>query len=589
MTFADIEFAFDDKCYVIKGENKDDAGQQSNGSGKSSFIDIIAVAVIGQSLSGRDLKNCVNRNGVDSFFLVGVTLDNDGHLTKISRKVYNNTRASELSITIDDKPIEGVPTKAGIPNGLDVKAGNQYILDTVLDISKEDLLNYFLISGDEYTSFFNAGQAKKIEIITRFSKAGVIDSIIDKLTKSQNQTTKDLQQIQTQITGLKGQIVGLEETISQVMIDRFEQDKATRISKALDEVESLSVALDKIEIKSIEQVDYESDLKIIVDEIQVVNKTIMSNAKSKTVAQQEISRLQVLLAGQIECPKCEHHFVIESELSIDDINEGIHGFESAIVDIDVILNEAQSQHGELLQMHRDLVEQRNAQVATIQANKLAQQRKVDIQQRLDGYEKVLMELDQMKFDDSNIKALIEQKNVLITENQILADNLVVSIADDNTWIDNFKQFKFYLSNKPVEVISHYTNEFLKSLGSELTIAIEGFRVLKSGELKAELTPIVYRNGLNPEQYAAFSGGEKVRLNIAVDLAFQRLVNENSKQGLSFYSNDEAINALDSVGVVSAAKAFNNLKETICLVSHSGSEMNYDNVITVTKKGHKSTI
>ncbi len=595
MTFSDVHVAFDhDRCYIIKGENHDDAGQQSNGSGKTSLIDIIAVALLGESLTGRDLKDCVNWNGAETFFTVTVVLRRDhlesGELdTIITRKVYSNTRSSELSITINGKPIKGVPTKTGIENGVDVKAGNQYILDIILGLTKEDLLSYFLISGD-YQSFFSCGNAKKIEIINRFSKAQIVDGAIDKLTNDVKLLKDSISSSTIEIAKLDGHIQGLKESISDSVVESFYEKKKRDIASLFTRIESLEENLSKIKIEDIKQTtDWPKAIAQVqaeIAEVREVTKKLLTDQRSNNKFKTE---LLAKLAGEIECPKCEHHFILDSEQTIDEMRLELSEIEIQLYTISEDIDGCNAILQELEKSEREVKINRDLEQDKIQQNRLKSNELSDLERQIAQLTDQLDQLDTLQFDDSETVQKIKGKQKQIDEAQLDLDMATGQSDLSAQWIEYFKKFKFYLANKPIEIICHYTNEFLRALDSELSITIEGFKILKSGEFRAELTPMVYRNGLNPKPYSSFSEGEKVRLNIAVDLALQRLVNENSSEGLQFYSSDELLNSLDSLGLLNAAKALNCLNQTICLISHSGNDLNYENVITVSKKNNITTV
>src|SRR5689334_6581802 len=91
MSFEEINYPFKDKCYVVRAENKDNSGQLSNGGGKTSFVDSIAVALLGYSLTGRHVKDCVSWTTDSSCFTVTCKLENKHHKLscEISRKIYS--------------------------------------------------------------------------------------------------------------------------------------------------------------------------------------------------------------------------------------------------------------------------------------------------------------------------------------------------------------------------------------------------------------------------------------------------------------------------------------------------------------------
>ncbi len=588
MTFDEVSLSLGDKCYIIKGENKDDQGQQSNGSGKTSLVDIIAVTLLGQSLTGRDLKECVNWNGADSFFTTSLTLFN-GYETIITRKVYNNTRSAELSITVNGQPVKGVMTKAGIVNGVDVKEGNKYILESILGISKEDLLNYFLISSSDYQSFFKANNSKKIEIISRFSNAQKVDQVITLLETEVKGHNSTIFNLQSTCSNLEGQITALEQSIDQDALKAFEDSKAHKVQSLIQSIEQLDKEIGLLKEEKVDSTDYQIEIKEISAQIEQIRSDIKKLDEERKPLVKIAKDIENKLAGEIECPKCKHHFILQSNDSVESMKKELDELNKTVTE----LNEANIELIGFKEIGIDKLElaqfEEDEKQKAIKRNINLVKQREELKSRIASKELELVEIDSKQFEDSGIK-----KKILEVEDKKKDTEKQLSNVKENRdlkllWIDRFKQFKFYLANKPVEVICHYANQFLKQIGSEFTIEIEGFKTLKSGELRAELTPVVYRNGINPRSYNSFSEGEKVRLNIAADLALQRLVNENSGKGLLFYLNDELVNSIDSQGLLQAAKAFNTLNQTILLISHSGSDLNYDNQITVSKQNGKTTL
>lgn len=602
MTFNQVSLSFDKLCYIVKGQNLDNHGQQSNGSGKTSLVDIIAVALLGQSLTGRDVKDCVNWNGADNFFTVSVTLvsgeiqdgsDYEGYdpslTTVITRKIYSNSRSAELSITINNQPVKGLVTKAGLVNGVDTKEGNRFILENILDISKDDLFNYFLISGSEYQSFFKATNSKKVEIISRFTKTSKVDQAISTLEAQLKSHSASITALQSNYANLEGQITALEQSIDKDAVKAFEDSKIQKIETLLQSIEQLEKQLDLLQDEEVDSTDYDKQINETSAQIEQIKNDIKIIDEERKPLVKRGGELETLLAGEIECPKCDHHFVLKSKQSVSsmkmelaDINQNITELNAANVEL-IELKDASVNELDSLQSKQDEKQR------IIKRNTSLVKQREDLKIRIRDKEQELVELDAKQFDDSGVIQKIKDIETKKQNVKEQLDSFISSKDKSALWIDRFKQFKFYLANKPVEIICHYTNQFLQQIESEFSIEIEGFKTLKSGELRAELTPIVYRNGVNPKPYNSFSEGEKVRLNIAVDLAMQRLINDNSTQGLDLYINDECLSALDSCGITNVAKTFNKLNRLMMMVTHSGAELNFENLLIIEKNGGASEI
>ena len=151
-----FEFA-ENKTFLIQGENRDDDGQESNGSGKSAIIEAITFALIGDSFRKVRAVDLIYNDEKES----NVRLQLINNLTKQELVIYRSIKrkgGTEVKIMLNNEPV-AQPS---------VNDYNKYILE-LLDISKEDLTNYFIISKDKYESFLLSTDSKKKNIIARFT------------------------------------------------------------------------------------------------------------------------------------------------------------------------------------------------------------------------------------------------------------------------------------------------------------------------------------------------------------------------------------------------------------------------------------
>jgi DNA repair exonuclease SbcCD ATPase subunit len=580
MSFEDVELFLLDKCYVIKGENLDNKGQQSNGSGKTSLLEVIAITLLGQSLTDRDLKSCVHRYGEENFFITSLTLtSNTEEVVIITRKVYSNTKSQELSITINDEPLKEIPTKAGIKNGVDLRKGNEWILNSLLGISKEDLLNYYLISRNDYKGFLSSGNQNKINVISRFSNATKIDKVLKGIENNIKDLEKDITSSQTIISTLKGKIEGINYTISQEAKDRFEEDKKKRKEQLLPRSKQLEEQLNGL-LSSISSKEKElSSMEIFSDEQAkeiVKEKNELRQLHSEIISL--IGKTKKQLLGVIECPSCHHKFIVGEDEPVEVLQSTLKQSEedemaiiSNISDLDLVI----SQIGQTNAFSREidsLVKQAQTLESTL--NSLTTQ---------------INSIESENFITQDVtQKLCELEAQILEEENKIKEVFVKEQTKLKLWYERFEKFKYYLINKPISIICNKTNQMLREIDCDYSISIEGFKKLKSGELRAELTPVVHIKGLESQPYPQFSAGERTRLDLACDLSIQSMINSTSGGGLNFYMSDECISGLDSRGIESVAKSFNKLNKSILLVSHSGSDLNYDSVLTL-KKENKKTI
>ncbi len=611
MSFEKVEFNFEEKCYVITGNNLDNEGQKSNGSGKTSFADLIAVALLGYSLTGRSLKDCANWSTDKGFFTVELAMENaeQGQTCNISRKIYSNTKSGELVILFNGLVPKTLPTKKGVENGCDVKEGDKYILETILDLKADDLLNYYLISGKYYQPFLRINTDKKLEVINRFSKASVVDKAIAKLELEQEVGDDSIREYQDRITSIDGYIQALQdslhgdakkawEELKQERINNLEEDAKEQEDRVLTYEEDIGVLKKGIETltKSLVEFDPE-DLAYFECQMDLGKKDAADIVKKRREIDNTVSHIEKHLAGLVTCPECNHQFSLTSDKKYTQAD-----LIKAKKELTTLQKNEKEKDTSLLEIKEEIykLEQtrnQNTQLKQDIASKERGIRQVREQQErgIKEFERILIEIDKAKastFDDErkHIAQQIEEKLAERREQDKQLLDVQKELEQTTQWINHFEDFRFYLANKPLEIICGLVNQYLAFNGSDLNLHIEGFKKLKSGEIRQALQPVIYRNWANPKDYNQFSEGEKTRLNLAVDLSFQQLINSSSKSGgLDYYCNDELMNPLDSVGVQGAAKAFNQLGKTILLVSQAGADLVYDNTVLIEKENGISKI
>jgi len=232
MSLEDFEQDFQLGCTIVKGINLDDKGQKSNGACKSGYIDIVPIALTGQSLAGRNLKDCVNWNGDKSYFKISITLSHsNGDVCEINRKVYSNTRSSELVIKVNGKRPEGLPTKQGVEDGVDIKIGNEHILTSILGISKEDLFNHYLIAEEHYISYMKSSSDRQVKIIGRFSRSNKIDKVIEWVSAEERKYLSQWERKEAEISTLEVNLVSEEYDLESQSATEFGEIQKRQIEK----------------------------------------------------------------------------------------------------------------------------------------------------------------------------------------------------------------------------------------------------------------------------------------------------------------------------------------------------------------------
>lgn len=301
------------------------------------------------------------------------------------------------------------------------------------------------------------------------------------------------------------------------------------------------------------------------------------------------------IAGIIKCPKCKYEFVLEENVDIpstksliDDLT-GIHKELNSLV-------EAATIKGKDLRTHKNNLENRvNTTSENIRKsnNKITNLRKnvEDGLKNIESNELKIIQLQNSIKDIENKKYAPEHK---VKQDQIKdlealnvgIDNDIVDIKNEievnKEWVGHMKRFKAHLSNKSIKAIETIANDYLDQMKTSLSLRIEGFKINKSGEIREKITAHVLRDGVEEGLFEQFSTGEKARIEVAMILALQALINLNSDTGLDLCFLDEVADGLDSEGLVNLMKVLNTLQQPVVVISHGSMDRRVENRVEIQK-------
>lgn len=233
---------------------------------------------------------------------------------------------------------------------------------------------------------------------------------------------------------------------------------------------------------------------------------------------------------------------------------------------------------------KEMIENHNGKIDLIEAGILL------IEKEQDGYK---TDIKKLKVGNSKaaIKELKDQKHTMevnLREANIKVSKVGDKIYEKNQWINNFKQFRMYLANQSLEVIEYHSNRYLKEMGSDMTVKMEGFKVLANGTYKEEITAKVIR-GIE-RTFSSFSGGEQGRLLFASILANRHMINQTHPYGgLDFLSIDEVFEGVDSLGLKYLIESAKTLGIAVMIITHITDEDVSSDVLMVVKENGVSTI
>lgn len=679
--FSHEDSTFDfinNKTTLVSGVNRTDTNVESNGSGKTSILDCISISIIGEPLRDISKKEIV-RNGERNGSVVLILKNNIlGKELKIESFI-NSTSSNKVLIWENDELNSQL-------KDLEAKESYKYILKEI-GVSKEDLVNYFLISKDSYQSFFLNGDTAKKEIINRFSKANTVDAVEPLMKEDLEKLNTSITKFKTQFETNAGVLTHLEEEINKEKLESSIEQTRQLTTKTLEEEkeavlkkceavpdlmeakateidaqntivhdkvlsgEKLSVKKESIEKEiSVLEIDidqiskdedeleesYQPKFDKLNESIKKLEEDIKENNTLIKDCDKDIAEIDSVLAGKIQCPKCEEEFVLKDKTydiataiankeelesvkkDLQDVNielesdilkdkEQIRALKQTLIKegekfaenktgLKTQLKEIESR---LTQIKKEISENNNSLDKESRVLKTLRSELEEIEASIDKYETQIANFDKAieeelakKYPDNTAETkkkieTLQQQNVELNDK---IENLMIERCDIEEWQVRFKQFKSFLANSSISAIEEMTNYFLLKMKTNLTVQIDGYRELSNKKLKEEITTLVTRDGLNGESFSKFSGGEKARVDIACILAMQKIINLASNGGgLNLLFIDEILESADSKALTGITKALSELEQTIFLITHVDQNMFECNKLLVEKTNGVSKI
>lgn len=348
---------------LLLGRNKDDLGQEGNGSGKSALIEGIAFALLGQPLRAVKMQEVLRRQATE--LLVELELWSVDETIIITRTMASG-RASAITVRVNGQLLVQ-------PS---VQAYNEWVLQK-LGFTRQDLLDYFLITKDRHQPFLAQPDAQKKQILSRFTKLEQLDKLVALLPVWSQETEQALQRVKLALSKAQASAELNEELLikwsyeNQVLAS---QQLLEKHAKASESWQLVKIGYEeKIKILSSEINSYllpevtgltelsasEKEVLIKLDqllgvlaELRELEKTLKQefstdneahqqaiNAllEKKHASQQQLSTLQAelnsltnLTKEALTCPSCKHVFwpgqkldftLPELTLAIDEVKQ----------------------------------------------------------------------------------------------------------------------------------------------------------------------------------------------------------------------------------------------------------------------------
>lgn len=386
-----------------------------------------------------------------------------------------------------------------------------------------------------------------------------------------------------------------------------EQQSVLGLKHSLSELEKLRTKVSE-ELSNIDTSNFDTIYKEIDEDVDMCRQEKRTKENSLNVIQNRIvdikrtlNKIEVLLSGIIVCPNCQHEFFLKTDKTVQEIKKQKEAAEielnkeseekkiaeKSIEELDAVLDEYMSLKSQTDKEFDEVANQQRGlkkKVLELEHNIGSLDQQINSKENLvktlqneieNGENLISLKLTYIK-DLKNTKVVKKSTDEIentIKETEHLIDDQCKKITNKNDeifkiqrWTQRFKDFKMYLAMEQLKNIQSRANEILKSMGSDLRLMIEGFKVDAKGKVKEEITPYVFRDEM--ESFFYYSGGEQARTEIALILAIQQMINATKQYGgMQFLLVDEILESADSLGIENIISSIKFLKQSSIIVTH----------------------
>jgi DNA repair exonuclease SbcCD ATPase subunit len=534
----------------------------NNGSGKSfAFLDSITFGLFGKPFRKINIPQIVNSiNNKQCLVEIEFSKGTDEYLVRrgLNPKIFEIFKNTIL-LNQDAKSID-----------------YQDILeDQILKMNYKTFTQVVILGSSSFVPFMQLNAADRRSVIENILDINIFTSMNVLLKGRILQFKETIRELNSRIETEKQKII-----IQQGFIDTLQKKSTEDIKLAKDKVTQLNLEILQLDT---EISVLESDINLL--EIKITDKAaITSSIQNHNTLKTKIdSKLRTLVkdvtffTNNVTCPSCSQQIsqeLKEKELqkssikqeeyegAIADLTSNIEKFNSRIEDINTILKDIQDKKMVSLQKRTS---KENTKKYLIEATK-------EIEKANYSTEQINIELGKKYQQVTTLSELESQKEeyrdeVLYFEyaNELLKDNGVKS-----------KIINYYLPH-----INKYINQFLSSMDffAQFTLDEDFNEKIKSR----------HRDEFS---YTNFSEGEKLRIDLALLLAWREIARAKNSVNCNLLILDEVFDSsLDSVGMDELMKLLTSVgdKSNIFVISHKSDQLvdKFQNLITFEKKNNFS--
>ncbi len=517
----------------------------ANGSGKSSLLDsfdyVLYGKVRGKKKKWTTLSTLPNR--INNELLNSIKFISNGTHVEVQRGINPST----LNLIENEMPND----RAGKSN-LDEK------IENYIGVDIETFKSFISMSINDFKNFISLSNEEKQLLLDKLFNLEVIN-ILNTILKDLNKTNKlQLTRYDSEISTLNDSIESIKRSI-QKSIEKEKQDIQTEIDKIKEDMES-------------KKEDYQK-LKEKVDKIKLKEKEIKEDIEKEREQyiniQNDIKLVDkdITLYNSGKCPVCKTDFDSDHFHNLKDILiEKKKSLEEIRVEVDSNIKLVKERQTKLQKMSEDtnqafndityLLRNYKSQIEKLQSQKDRESGQSN--QNVSEFENTIIELEERKANSHEYSSICKDKELYYKE-------LSKIFSEDGV--------KKTIISGIIKPINHFINENIRKMNLPFQV-----------QLDETFTAEIKHLG-NPIEHDSLSTGETKRINIAILIAYLKLI--RTKKHINILFLDEVFSSIDIEGIESILDLLKdfafNYNINIFVVHHAIMNQEYfDRIIKINK-------
>lgn len=558
--------------FSIEGINCDEPSSQ-NGAGKTTIVSALYWGLTGNTLTNEALADEVVNLKVKKDCKVVVYIDSDQGEIKITRTRKDTELGNNLFLEIANQDL----TCHKI-------ADTQTRINQLIKIPFELLRSTIMMTSDMRSAFSELSPQQRIQVLESIRDYSVWDKVRDEANKEIKDYNKQIQEHQLTISNLKGSY----QTYSDMLKTTIGKQETLKVNFNLDkinaEIENNNKELTNITnmILSIKQEIKELESKSYPDTFDLHTKlqSIVDDANTIKLNKQKIEFEIKQLDKDIEiidkwfkndtCPTCHRPLdrtedsILEKKKEKDTLLQQKLQKVKSIENFDI---DTQNKRIEWTALNKQITDLDKDKVDT--GNKLKELNKqiTDLLYKSNSLQNTITKYETQKNNYS--KELIEIETTLKEytvkqenlKNEMTACLALVELLEYKKSLSEYfykllgskGELRPYLLNKDImylnQCMQKYINRFF--VNTDVKLILNG----------ATINIIIQCSGIQ-KTISSLSGGEKKRLNLAIQLALYDLIKTTSRISFNVLWLDEVESQLDALGCQQLIEVIEDKSEEI---------------------------